>query len=176
MTPEQPAWSEIHAGTIPWTTAGFSAAHAEYLRLLRTPHDDWDRGPLPRPIPPAAPDQLRLPRLPQMDAVENQMWRYLCRTYPAASTTVLLSHLKRFFTIREFFEGHLDRLEADGLVVVPRDGGEPWFSSVLIEVVAFVRYEARSPDRAGNDRPTFNYGRVVRVAKHILANPEQDLA
>ncbi len=175
MPQDQLDWTEIRAGTIPWTPEGFIATHEAHTRLLRTPHDDWDRGPAPRALPAESEVELRIPRLFALDAIECQIGRYLSRAHLLTPLPVLLSHLKRYFTIMDFLNAHHQELKSDGLVVTRRSG-ELWFSSVLIEVVTFVRYEDRSISRIGEELHTFNFGRVVRVAKHILANPEGDLA
>lgn len=164
-------WIAIRSGTIPWHPDGYAEASAAHARLLRTPHDDWDRTPWGSGFPPDAGERLELPGLHQVDSVVGQVARFIARRYAGAPVAIVLSHVKRYALINDFLREHAERLREDGLVVVQRRVAGEWFSTALIRVLTVVCYEARAPGRSGADARTFNYGRVARAARRLLADP-----
>ncbi len=174
MTQEVVDWDAIRAGIIPWHPDGYAETEEERHRLLRTPHDDWDRGQGPLVFPATTEQELRLSGLRMLDSLECQIARFIARRYGGAPSTIIISHIRRYAMISEFLTTNAERLAADGLVVVQRRVANEWLSTSLIRVLTIVRYEARAAGRMGYDTRTFNYTRVARAAKRLLADPGGD--
>ena len=160
-------------GSIPWSGEEFWAIADEEMRLMDTPHDDWNRN-LPslrfKGEDGAAPSTLRF----NPDKRDNQVMHIMVERYRDLDNTARISHMNRYMLMKQFMHEQRARLIADEFIR-PTAGQPDEIAMALLDVLAEQPFVMAEDGRYASGE-IFDYARVTAAAWRLMAAEDADEA
>ena len=164
---ESPDNKVVQSGRLPWSFKELIAALDFANHLCRTPHDDWDRRPKGVTLDCGDGIPTRLTFNP--DILDNQIGLWLSHRLreQGHDYTTRMSHVWRFFEVRDFMNENQAVLRQVGLIKdAPGECGAQLISESLLKVLAESPYQGIRL-RTGERQPTFHLDRVIQAALRL---------